>query len=157
VYYIYVHVATTILLIECVLFRVSTDNFPPVITLMSADEFITIGEQNQLVFAIIDPDGDSFTVTNADGFGDINCDLIDGTRYECTIFFNTLQELDNLIPFEITATDARGAVSSLVQPLDICACVNQQTCTLDGVLGSDVNTIANCECSRGNYFISLIY
>lgn len=91
-------------------------------------------------------DGGNFNVSLLGETPD-NTELVtDGTMYT---FRWMLASPDN-ISVAFTAVDNLQARSVIDPQVEICACENGGTCTLDGVLDLDADPIVmNCECPEG--------
>ncbi len=108
---------------------------------------MNLGEESVLALSLVDSD-DNFTLSIQDGVPDspILEKISDGEYF----FMWTLQQVTNETLVFI-ATDTRGAASVFVPTVEICACVNEGVCTLDGLLTSNTTVVMNCLCSEGEY------
>lgn len=123
---------------------ICADNFPPNIS-AEATLRVNLGEQSVLALSLVDSD-DNFTLNIQDGLPDspILEKISDGEYF----FMWTLQQVTNKTLVFI-ANDTRGAASLFIPTVEICACVNEGVCTLDGLLTSNTTVVMNCLCSEG--------
>lgn len=120
------------------------ENFPP--TLSGSDAFqVILGQESVYVFNATDQ-GDNFTVT-INGDRPVNSSLENsGSVYT---FSWTLRELANA-SVSFMATDSFGAVSMLDPQVQICACENSGSCTVEGLSSTTGDPLLlNCECTQG--------
>ena len=94
---------------------------------------------------VTDP-GDSFTL-RLDGGLPENSALEKVSEQEYIIRWTLQQVTDRSLVF--IATDTRGASSSYMPRVEICACRNGGLCTLVGVVSDEPTVVMNCQCSEG--------
>lgn len=58
-------------------------------------------------------------------------------------------------PLVFLASDSRGATTSFVVKVQVCACVNGGLCTLEEVLSANTTVIMKCICNEGKNSIHL--
>ena len=124
-------------------------NFPPAIS--GASRFrVNTGEESIYAFNVTD--SDNFTVSVM-GETPFNASLETvGTVYT---FRWVLASPDN-ISVAFSAVDSLLARSVLNPQVEICACENSGTCTLDGILDLDADPIVmNCECPEGIMYVCM--
>ena len=118
-------------------------NYPPAIT--GVPRFrVNTGEKSVYTFNVTD--SDNFTVSVM-GETPFNASLeTDGTVYT----FRWLLASPDNISVAFSAVDSLQARSALNPQVEICACANGGTCTLDGILDLDADPVVmNCECLEG--------
>ena len=94
---------------------------------------------------VVDP-GDEFTLSTQGGLpqGSTLEKIAEGEY----VFHWNLQEITTE-PLVFVANDTAGASSTFVPTVEICACVNQGNCTLDGLQTSGATVVMNCHCNEG--------
>ena len=120
-------------------------NFPPNI---SADAVfnIRLGQESTFTIIVKDP-GDNFTLTVLGGLPSNS--VLEYKGEGEYIFRWTLQET-TAEPLIFSANDSKGASSTFVPIVEVCACANGGNCTRDGLLSSNATVILNCVCPEGN-------
>ena len=124
-------------------------NFPPAIS--GAPRFrVNTGEESIYAFNVTD--SDNFTVSVM-GETPFNASLeTDGTVYT----FRWLLASPDNISVAFSAVDSLQARSVLNPQVEICACVNGGTCTLNGILDLDADPVVmNCECPEGIIYVCM--
>lgn len=121
-----------------------TGNFPPVIVGLSTFRVI-VGEKVFYNFTVEDGE-----VSVLGGLPP-NSELEQyGGSISIYSFSWTLQEPVDL-PLIFIATNSMNAFSLLTPRVEVCACSNGGTCTLDGILRVQNNSVVlSCECPEGN-------
>ena len=121
-----------------------TENFPPRIE--GSGVFVVNLHQESFYFFNVSDEGDSFTVAISGGQPNNSTLRSNGSLYTFTW---TLMELKNST-VTFVANDSFDAVSMLTPQIQICACENNGTCTIEGLTSVDQNPLVlNCECSPG--------
>lgn len=127
-----------------------TANFPPMI---SADPVfrVNLGEESINVYSItVEDEGDDFTLSVQGGLPPNS--MLEKVGKQEYIFQWKLVEVTTM-PLIFVANDTKGASSVFVATVEVCACVNGGTCTLDGLLTSNKTKVMNCLCNEGNIFL----
>lgn len=119
-------------------------NFPPNISADAVFRF-TVGQESAYTIIVMDP-GDEFTLTVLGGLPPNSAleDLGEG-KY---VFRWNLQEVTTE-PLTFVANDSKGASSTYIPIVEICACANGGNCTRDGLLSSNATVVLNCVCLEG--------
>lgn len=90
--------------------------------------------------------GDDFTLSVLGGLPPNSVlDYIGGGEYA---FRWNLQEVTTK-PLTFVANDSKGASSTFVPIVEVCACANGGNCTRDGLLSSNATVVLNCVCREG--------
>lgn len=120
------------------------ENFPPNIS-ASAIFRVNLNKKSIYNLTVVDS-GDNFTLTVSGGLPENSVleDIGDGNF----VFTWNLMEPTSR-PLVFVATDFRGASSSFVTRVEVCACVNGGICTLEEVLSANTTVIMNCICDEG--------
>lgn len=106
---------------------------------------VTVGIEFVYNFSVIETKGDNFTVEVAGGLPS-NSALSDDGNGNYTFRWLLLEPTTFELTF--TATDSKGAASSLNPNVEVCACKNGGNCTTFGQgLGSTL--IMSCDCHQG--------
>lgn len=106
---------------------------------------ITVGQESAFSIIVMDT-GDNFTLTVLGGLPQ-NSDLEDKGEGEYIFRWN-LQEVTTK-PLVFAANDSRGASSTFIPIVEVCACVNGGNCTQEGLLSSNATVVLNCMCPEG--------
>lgn len=120
-----------------------TDNFPPSMIGYSTVR-VTVGIEFVYNFSVTETKGDNFTVELAGGLPS-NSALSDDGNGNYTFRWLLLEPTTFELIF--TATDSKGAASSLNPNVEVCACKNGTCTTLGQGLGS--TSIMSCDCHQG--------
>ena len=124
-------------------------NFPPAIS--GAPRFrVNTGEESIYAFNVTDSDNFNVSVM---GETPSSASLeSDGTAYT----FRWVLALPDNISVAFSAVDSLQARSVLNPQVEICACANGGTCTLNGILDLDADPVVmNCECPEGIMYICM--
>lgn len=105
----------------------------------------SVGQEAEFTLTVEDP-GDEVTLTVLGG-PPPNAVLQDVGRGEHVLRW-TLQTVTTA-PLTFLANDSRGASSTHVPSVEICACANGGTCTREGLLATNATTTLNCVCPEG--------
>ena len=108
---------------------------------------MTLGQESVLLLSVTDTD-DNFTL-GIHGDPPDNS-ILEETSKGSYVFRWTLEQVTNLT-LVFVANDSRGASSLFTPTVEICACVNGGTCTLDGLITSNTTIVMNCLCTDGEY------
>ena len=129
----------------------SAENFPPNI---STDAIFRVDLgliESTFNILVTDPNEDDFTFTFEGGLA--SADVSELTKLSDGEFVYRIALFDlptlETSPLVFHANDSRGAVSSFIPSLEVCACINGGECTLDGTEGIDATVIMNCICPEG--------
>ena len=138
------HIYVELLCYNVILHPLSPANFPPNI---SADIFfkVTLGQESIYNIAVNDP-GDEVILTVLGGLP-ANSILEDKGSGEYVFHWN-LQEVTTK-PLVFVANDSKGASSTFIPIVEVCACANGGNCTREGLLSNNATTVLNCMCSEG--------
>lgn len=121
------------------------DNFPPVI---SANSLLTIDINIETEYTLsVEDSMDNFTLHIRGGLPENS--VLEAFGDGIYRFRWNLQE-PTTAPLVFVANDSRGAVSSFVPRVEICACVNGGLCILDGLHTTNSTVLLNCQCTEGN-------
>lgn len=74
------------------------------------------------------------------------------------VFRWNLQEVTTK-PLVFVATDSKGASSTYVPIVEVCACANGGNCTREGLLSDNATIVLNCMCPEGilsNIFVFIV-
>lgn len=108
---------------------------------------VKVGQESVFFITVIDP-GDNFTLTILEGLPPNSVlESADGEEY---IFRWNLQQITT-DPLVFIANDSKGASSTFIPIVEICACANGGNCTRDGLLSNNATVILNCICPEGDY------
>ncbi len=112
---------------------------------------MNIKEESVLILTVVDS-VDDFTLRIRDRLpGNPTLEKTSGNEF---VFRWTLQRVtnDSLV---FIANDTRGAASLFTPTVQICACANGGTCTLDGLLTSNTTVVMRCLCPEGekNFYV----
>ena len=122
-------------------------NFPPNIS-TDAVFSVTLGQESAFSITVNDP-GDTFMLNVVGGLPPNSMlEDVGGGEY---VFHWTLQEITTE-PLVFVANDSKGASSTFIPIVEVCACANGGNCTRDGLLSSNATVILNCVCSEGNLY-----
>ena len=131
--------------ISCCLFCPFAVSFPPNITgpavflintSVASVYYFTVNTINQFTISVIG---------NLPG----NLAKIGGGLYSFSTNYSNITNAT--VTFLIN--DTLGSASMLAPQLQICACINGGTCTMDGILNVNQNPLLlNCQCSQGTHF-----
>ena len=102
-----------------------------------------------MLINVIDP-GDNVTLSVQGGLPD-NSILEEIAPGQFSFRWTLLQITYS--PLVFVANDTRGASSSFVPIVEICACANGGNCSLDGIISNNATLVMNCLCSEGKYLI----
>ena len=121
------------------------DNFPPVI---SANSLLTINIniETEYTLSVEDP-MDNITLNIRGGLPENS--VLEALGSGMYRFRWNLQE-PTTAPLVFVANDSRGAASSFIPRVEICACVNGGLCILDGLHTTNSTVLLNCQCTEGN-------
>ena len=126
-----------------------TENTPP---LISADARLRVNLEEEFTYSltVVDP-GDNFTLTVLGELANqAQFEKIDDEQYSLKLNLKTLTN-DALV---LVANDSKGASTTFIPILEICACVNGGQCTTEGVLTSNTTIIMKCLCDEGNVLVN---
>ena len=128
--------------------HINPDNFPPII---SAEVIfrVNVGEESVFSLNVVDPNlGDEFTLTVQGGLP-ADSVLEEIAEGEYAFRWNLMDVTTE--PLVFIANDTRGASSTFIPTVEVCACVNGGSCILDVLLESDTTVVLNCHCSEGRF------
>ena len=114
---------------------------------------VNTGEELVYHLSVSDPDGDNFNLTLTNKLPDNPA--IEKRENGEYLFRWTLLQITNMI-LTFIVTDSKGASATFSPTVELCACVNEGNCTLDGLLTSNSTIVMGCHCHAGTY-IRLVY
>lgn len=126
------------------------DTFPPNIT-GDGTFRVTVGQEAIYNFTVVDGEY-SFTVEVVGGLpvGAALEDRGGGMYY----FIWNLASVEDVQSAEFLACNTEGACSMLMPQLEVCACMNEGNCSLDGVLNTTTPVVLlNCFCPDGELLV----
>ena len=138
---------------------VFAENFPPEIV-AEATFRVNLGPTGTTFnLSVTDPNGDDFTLTVEGGLASADVSEVMNVSkgeflYRIALF--DLPQLENN-PLVFRATDTKGATSTFIPTLEVCACGNGGQCTLDRTGGIDAIVIMNCICPEGKIIVNMFY
>lgn len=105
-------------------------------------------EQESVLTIFVEDSNDTFMLSVVDGLP-ANSELEDigNGVYE----FRWRLEEATTRPLTFVANDSRGASSTLVVMVEVCACVNGGNCTKQGILSPNTTILLNCICPEGKF------
>ncbi len=122
-----------------------TDNFPPNITGDSTFR-VNLNRPSIYTFTVVDS-AHPFTV---EVLKELPAGAVLEEEQGMYTFRWTLDSVTDIQAVAFQAKNSEGAASLLSPRLEVCACVNEGNCTLDGVLNTTVAVIVmNCDCPNG--------
>ena len=104
-----------------------------------------MGIESSYTLVVNDP-GDEFTLTILGGIPPNS--VLEEFEEGMYIFRWNLQEVTKT-PLKFFANDSRGASSTFVPIVEVCACVNGGNCTREGLLSNNATVVLNCICPEG--------
>ena len=123
-------------------------NFPPNIT-ADAVFIVTVGQESAYIVTVVDP-GDNFTLTVLGGLPpNSELESLEDGEY---LFLWNLQEIITQ-PLVFIAIDSKGASSTFIPVVEVCACSNGGNCTREGLLSNNATVVLNCVCPQGIHII----
>ncbi len=102
-------------------------------------------EEAALILVVTDP-GDEYTLSVLGGLPDGS--MLEEVSEGEFVFRWTLQQV-MYEPLVFIANDSRGAASTFIPTVEICACVNGGMCTRAGIITNNATILLNCQCTEG--------
>ncbi len=97
------------------------------------------------ILVVTDP-GDEYTLSVLGGLPDGS--MLEEASEGEFVFRWTLQQV-MYEPLVFIANDSRGAASTFIPTVEICACVNGGMCTHAGIITNNATILLNCQCTEG--------
>ncbi len=120
------------------------ENFPPNITAEGLFR-INLGEESVLQISVRDP-RDNFTLFVDNGLPE-NATLDDLGNGEYAFRWTLYDITDRTLEF--VAVDTKNATTSFMPRVEVCPCINDGECTLNGIVSDSATVTMNCICSEG--------
>ena len=123
---------------------ISAENSAPNIT-AAAVFSVLLGEESLYPLTVVDT-GDNFTL---DVVGGLPANSALESVGEGEFIFRWVLEELTTEPLVFVANDSRGAASTFVPIVEVCACANGGNCTRDGLLTANATLVLKCVCTEG--------
>ena len=113
---------------------------------------VLLGEESLYPLTVEDP-GDEFTLTVLGGLPAGS--VLEKTQEGQFLFRWKLQAVTTQ-PLVFFANDSKGASSTFIPTVEVCACANEGNCTLDGLLTNNATIVLNCVCNEGSSAYTIV-